>query len=785
MEISNAPRPLPSFSVDNILKSWGDFDWQYATRINQLVATMEQISQHTIELGNDFEQLLQNQEGTAQQRLIAQYFHFEWADRIKKLLLLLRDVLLEQQKGQVGLLEQKFDTETLENNWKLSLKSIQAARKELQEIVPKGMATADLQRKATVWYHQQNPWEIYRDQIALLAQQAKELQENYATFEQLKSLFNSIEDLISHSITGCQNELQAVLGKIEALLVIQKEMDDDAHFANDLLHHIESILANYHLHEYNITFKERLKKLVNQYEEPVKLYIKAKGGLIEQRFVSPQKEIMQWLDAEILPLLYEIWEVTENIHTGVKMIIMSMQNRITLQKQEGIDTLAKDIDDIMRPLMGFRSNIKTADKDILDINTLVDERLDNEFKLYPIFDNQRYFLAVSLQSSINQRLWNRQSNWVTKGKQQLDKFWAYGKGIYQRWSYSHHLGVSERIALCLKSRATDPANIHYINIFQTKGYVGDSFFRGRDEQIARVQTLVNCWKDGIRGSVLLTGDRFSGKTVFAEAVAQKFFGTNVLRLSPNTDIEVGGRKHHLTYDLVEALEIVARYAVNHKPMVIIDNLELWWSPKIPLYKNIRGLIEHIDRFSSKIFFVVTTNRGSRNQLFHFSNLERTFQAEINLNFVTKKALHQAIWIRHAATHKQLINKKGEVLSSPKFAKIIQQIYKLSNGNIGEALNIWANATKFVDENQVRNHLEDYLPLPNFLNDDSRLVLETILRCRRTNEYNLRQLFGPAFKTRYATVIRRLLNTGILARQLDGYIEVNHLIVNDLKKILQK
>lgn len=785
MEITNTTPSVSDFSVDTILKSWGDFEWQYDSRVESLIEVIQHIGKQTIERGDHFIQFLQQEELSPEEQLVAQYFHFEWADRIKKLLLLMRDVVIEQQKGQVGLLEFKFDRETLEKNWKIALQTIQTARQEIQTIASKGLSPENLKKCARVWYHQENPWAVYRKQIHLLIQQAEELEKNYTNFESLKDLFSSIEQLIFKSISSCQSELKNILNKIEGLLVTQQELNDDAHFANDLLNHIDVILASYHIREYNTVFKDQLNVLINKYANPIKLYIKAKGGLVEQRFIAPKKEVMQWLDAEILPLLYEIWEITENIHTGVKMIIMSMQNRITLQKQEGTDTLAKDIPNIVRPLLGFRSNIKAADTDILDINALVEERLDNEFKLYPVFDNQRYFLAVSLQSSINQRLWNKQSNWLTEAKTQWDKIWKQLKGVYQKWSYSHHLGISERIALCLQSRQVHQANIHYVNIFQTKGYVGDSFFRGREEQIARVHTLVERWKEGIRGSVLLTGDRFSGKTVFSEAIAQKFFGINVLRLTPNTDLEVDGRKHHLTYDLVEALEIVARYALNDQPLVIIDNLELWWSPKIPLYKNIQGLIEHIDRFSSKIFFVVTTNRGSRNQLFRFSNLERTFQAEITLNTVTKKALHQAIWIRHAATHKQLINKKGEALSPQKFAKIVNQIYKLSNANIGEALNIWANSTRFVDDNHVRSHLEDYLPLPNFLNDDSRLVLETILRCRRTNEYNLRQLFGPAFGLRYATVIRRLLNTGILTRQLDNYIEVNHLIVNDLKKILQK
>lgn len=774
-----------SFDAPEQLYEWGSFEWEYEHRTQQMLTAMCHILKDTLNTGDQLAGQLLLPNLPVQQKLQTQYFHFVWVNRIKQLVLLLRDVILEQQKGKVGLLEQVYERGVIEANWAQSLTALQQARQEIQQSAEKETTVEALNKKAKSWHHQTNPWAVYRAQLVLLEEQASVLATNYNAFAELKGLFVAIENTVTSNIESCNNELEHVMGKIDGLVVIQQELEKDAHFSTDLLQHIDSILATYHNYEYNLPFKEKMSELLDKYEQPYQLCFKTKGGLLQQRIVSPQKEIAQWLDAEILPLLYEIWEITENIHTGVKMIIMSIKNRITLQKQEGVDTLLKEIKDITRPLIGFKSNIEAAQKDVQDITALVNYRLDQEFKLYPIFDEKRYFLPISLQSTINQRLWKKQSNWLAVSRTWYDQVWNRVKKQYQKWSYSHHLGISEKIALCIQSRRPDTANVHYINIFQTKGYVGDSFFRGRDEQVARVATLVDRWKEGIRGSLLLTGDRFSGKTVFTEAVAQKFFGSNVARLIPNTDIEVNGRKHTLSTDLVEALEIIARHGLNKRLLVIIDNLELWWSPKHPLYKNVAGLIEHIDRFSNRLFFVVTTNVNNRNQLFEFSNLERTFQAEINLNVVTKKALHQAIWIRHAATHKQLINKKGEDLPPNVFAKTVNYIYKISRGNIGEALNIWANSMLYIDEHKVRSEVYDYLPLPNFLNDDSILVLETVLKHKRTNEYHLRQLFGPAFKTRYATVVRRLINTGILTRQLDNYIEINPSIISDLAQLLNK
>ena len=75
-------------------------------------------------------------------------------------------------------------------------------------------------------------------------------------------------------------------------------------------------------------------------------------------------------------------------------------------------------------------------------------------------------------------------------------------------------------------------------------------------------------------------------------------------------------------------------------------------------------------------------------------------------------------------------------------------------------------------------------LPYFLNTDTALILTTILKYKRSNEYNLRKLFGPMFPQQYATIVKRLISMGILKRQLDGWLEIEELIVNDLKEMIE-
>ena len=60
-------------------------------------------------------------------------------------------------------------------------------------------------------------------------------------------------------------------------------------------------------------------------------------------------------------------------------------------------------------------------------------------------------------------------------------------------------------------------------MFLTEGWISDSFSVPRTEESARIATLVENWRLGFRGGVMLTGKRFAGKTLFGEVISQQHF----------------------------------------------------------------------------------------------------------------------------------------------------------------------------------------------------------------------------------------------------------------------
>ncbi len=347
------------------------------------------------------------------------------------------------------------------------------------------------------------------------------------------------------------------------------------------------------------------------------------------------------------------------------------------------------------------------------------------------------------------------------------------------------MSVSEKVVRYINHWQGDPDNQHYASIFLTRGYIGESFAVGRRDELEHVAALVRQWQKGFRGSAAITGQRFSGKSLFGELLANRFFPENTVRLIAGEPVQVQGRKLKGGYDLREALEFIRKYTLNVRPLIWLDDLELWWDAGTPLYQNVRALIRFIDQYSTSIFFAVSMSNSLKAHLDAFAGGGHSFQAILSMDYMTAGEIREAILVRHGATHQKLVDEEGEEVTPQQFNKMTQQVHRSARGNIGDAMVRWAGATHRVDEERVVNTFSSNYGLPDFLTPESAMILSSVMLQKRTNEYRLRKLFGPAFVDKYRSVVQRLINIGVLQRQLDGWLEINELIVSDLGYLLER
>jgi hypothetical protein len=634
------------------------------------------------------------------------------------------------------------------------------------------------------WKHHALPWVVYREQIGIITTQIRDLANKQDLLSQNSGQLQRIRKIIIDDLHTGLKEIE-LLKKIasEAHLFIKEHTTEARNRIPVYLENQENQISQ---HKYGKRFNLALDKGLELLAEETQVPVAVSGAALQVKDINLRRYISRWLDSETLPLLYEVWEITTNIRNNLKMALINIRNRAILLNSENSESPDNGLigDDLRQPLVSFLSRTKELEKELEKLHELIASRLDENFRLAEVFNEQKFFLEVPLQSTINQ--FRNNQNEVLIG---LRRWWQQQRYRLRKWlsnvQAEDALSISEKVVRYIENHAPPSNNQAYTSIFLTKGYIGESFWVGRKSELHRVANLIKQWRKGYRGTVLLRGDRFSGKSLFGDLVSNRHFPNNTIRLVPNSIINLQGRTFETNFDLGEALEFISKYRFDQPPLVWLDDLELWHDPaSFSIHRNTSKLLEHMDHHAGTIFYLVAAGNPLVDLLEQHHKFSQHIQATIRLDSMSQEHVQQAILIRHGATHKELVNKDGEVLEPSDFSNAVSRVYRPSGGNIGEALNLWAYHTQRRNEDQVSQERNSFQQLPNFITADQALVLRTLLLEKRTNEYRLRKRFGPAFRPRYAEALLRMLSVGIVIRQLDGWLEINDAAVNDVVRQLK-
>lgn len=772
---------------------WNEKD--KSDHLEALVNSAAKITHHILELG-EFVKTGMDENSLSPTELLPSYIiQYTWIEEAKSFLILWRDVIFQYQKALVLESNQKTSHEDSEQLRANSKSVIQSGVVHLKDFLAKEIGSIaqnsrELKAKLADWKKIQNPWETYRKQIESVNEQCKKLQEQNLTLLQSTKVFKSIEKLIQQNIATSQAEInQFKLLANETIELVGEIVKDKPGKLSTLLEQMESKLeTNHHVESLNISMDERLAGLVKN----TQVSIGTKGGMLLFREVNLQNNSKLWLDSEVTPLLYEFWEVNDQILNSFKMALMNVRNRAMLfsneLKKENVSREELEPrfnqEKFCFPLESFLQKASSWENELKQLTNTLQDRLSKEFLISEIYNTETSFLPVPLQTTINQyRL--TQNPWIRKTrswyKKQVKLFQKFKTTVEKEDA----LSISEKIVRYVQNKEASSNNLHYSNIFLTKGYMGKSFWVGRQIEAERFKNIVDQWKLGFRGAVILSGQRFSGKTLFGEYVSTQYFPQKSIRLIPNTTLKIGGRVLETTYDLEAAIDYIQKYSVNDQSLIWIDDLEKWCDPNILFGQNVRALSKAIDNHGGRMFFLVSMGNWTAAHLNITHEIEKVFQANINLDKMSAVEIKEAILIRHGATHKTLVNKNNEEPSPQEFQKMTDGIFRFTEGNIGESLSRWSHSIHRLNEEKVIHRAPINYALPDFLNPDAAIILSALMMEKRTNEYRLRKLFGSPFQAKFKFIIQRLISVGILTRHLDGWLEVNELVVNEVGKMLEE
>ncbi len=765
--------------------------WSFSIADDHLSALSEglrSLCEKAVKIGANEEQRLTIEGVTLGDTCDSTIIHYDWLREVKGVLVLWRDIIFQYQKASILAREDQVTQEQIDRLYHESKERVVEASDYIKASFDKSKSGLKDEQSQNDYLEKQslkiNPWPVYKEQIETLKEQSNLLIEEHDQIVKTKEDLVKLEGSIQDVVNSFKIEVERIreLGH-QTITIVNENIEEHP---QKIVKHVDTIdqqvLAANIYNAYSFIADQITSDMVESMEVPTKI----ENSQIQYKEINFSNVTRHWLEGEVQPSIIEAQEILDSVGNSMKMALVNVRNRIALATSDGQETAQLNLEstEVSQPINTALEIINGRLESLQEFQDLVKLRMDEHLRINHVYDEDHSFLHASQQYLVGQ-INLEQTAWIQKIKN-----WIFGKGQILKGfmagvAEEESLSSAEKIVRFVQSRSMHEDNNQYNNIFSAHGYIGESFWVGRERELAHMIQLIKNWRSGFRGSVIVSGKRFSGKSVYGELIAHRYFPQQTIRIRPQGVIKIDGRIFETTEDLGPALEFIKKNSINHSYLVWIDDLELWQSPTITASQNVQTLLRHIDDLSAQHFFMVSMSNWFRNHYNQMFKLEKVFQAEINMDVMSEDEVRQAIIIRHGATHKLLVDDEGEQVPPQAFAKMVQRVNSLANYNIGQALNLWSYYTERVNDEQVIHRPDLTYQLPDFINDENSILLRAILMNKRTNEYRLRKTLGQSFTTKYKAIVQRLINLGVLNRHIDGLLELNDGIVNDVAALLEQ
>ncbi len=738
--------------------------------------------------------LATNQSLTPGERAEHLFATFETPESAKRLLLLWRNVLIEWERYLIARTEGRATAMTGQVLAKASREQLHRAADYYQD---KLVGREHEKLKADPNYRDQrlyaysllnNPWPTYRAQLKQLAEQMTELHEGFEERLLVSETLTELRDYVRGLPAQLLRDHTALMTSVTQAIatVLDPEATSVAKISTSRLQSLEVLETVDARLE---VISHRATTIIDKLPESAHLYTVDGDGQLRYRDLDMEYVAGQWISAELLPELQRGTRLIETAAAELGRSLVDIRNRVALAREtespENANTNeAQTVDRLARLLEGVGQRLENQLPEIELVGQRVVALADEELRLSRSYEADSPFLAVSFEGNVSRM--RREQN-VVFG-QTLDWIKARFRHLVNRLSVAfdiEDLSTGEKVIRTIQSRRPDPANDSYTSVLSTRGFIGEAFHAGREVELGRAVTAIEAWKSGFRGSILVTGQRYSGKTHFVELLAGRYFEQKVIRLRANRQIDFAGRRLDPTGNLREALAFLRKYTSGQRLLVLIDDLELWTDKDHSLAANADALREAIDTVGNRLIFVVTTSNWIIGHLSAATDLAGAFQVQINLDKMREADFIATVLTRHSATHMTVVNAKGTPLSVRELRRHAKHVHRVAQGNVGDGLRRWARSMEIVDTTTVRLVRTNNYPLPRFLTANTGVLLADIKQQRYSNEYTLRRRFGPAFDREFRPVLQRLIGLDLLQRHRSGTLAINPVVSNEIARLLER
>jgi len=310
---------------------------------------------------------------------------------------------------------------------------------------------------------------------------------------------------------------------------------------------------------------------------------------------------------------------------------------------------------------------------------------------------------------------------------------------------------------------------YYKQLFLSKQVFYNEFFVGRVDAVKKAETAISMFSKKHAGALLILGENHNGKSFFAQYIASQTYDKTTIfhiqaPISGATEITALNTALQTAVGLDGTPENIFKQ-IPKNAVFIFDDLELWWTHSVGGEHLVNTILKWTELFASRHLFIFTVNSFAYRFLKLLTPIEQLLLSTIYLPPMKVETIRESILLRHKATNLHFIykNKEDSHLSVTRMADLMLRIYRISYGNIGISLALWAQSIQMIDDTHFElsfPELPAELPFHKLSQQEQTILYQLVIH-NRLAQQRLLNLFPGKEREQVMKSVRHLYHIGLL------------------------
>ncbi len=333
---------------------------------------------------------------------------------------------------------------------------------------------------------------------------------------------------------------------------------------------------------------------------------------------------------------------------------------------------------------------------------------------------------------------------------------------------------------------------YYKSLFSGRSNISEEFWVDMKREQEIFNKAIARYKSGIKGGILVTGERNCGKTTLCQYVLKKQFKNDqIFHVFPPVEGSVD--LQDFEHELGKATEIPRNKSeiFNTLPfgsVIVFHDMELWWERSPNGLELIREILSDIDQYSKSYLFVINMNLFAYELVNNIIQLQDHLIGVIQCQPFDSENLKTLIMKRHKSSGLSFVleNRAEENMSQLKMAKLFSSYFDFTKGNPGVTLNTWLSSIRQYKNEQL---FINYPSMPDLeilddIDEADVIILQQIAMHKRMDLQKLARVFDTK-EYEMEESIRPLRLNGLVSEKSEGVYVVNPYVEPVVVKMLKQ